>query len=78
MDIAEHLLKIKAVVNELEKLIAYASPLSKDLYFDPSVRLHAATTALVIEADRIGNLEEQNIDVIVAGWISDCHWESHL
>lgn len=78
MDIAEHILRIKEIVKELEKLIAYASPLKQDLYFDPSVRLHAATTGLVIEADRIGNATPQDAEKLVGAWFADKNWEHHL
>ena len=56
MNIAENLLKIKAIVRELELLMANANPLDKKCLFEPYVRLHAETSQGVIEADRLGNL----------------------
>ena len=78
MDIAEHLIKIKSIVKELEKLTAYAAPLRKDLYFDPAVRLHAATSELVIVADKIGNAATKDAASLVKAWFADIRWEKHL
>jgi len=56
MLIAEKLLRIKAIVKEIELLIAEANPVNKDYLFEPAIRLEIETCALLIEADRLGNL----------------------
>lgn len=78
MDISERILRVEKIMKELKQLSCQASPIQKDLYFEPLTRLYAEVGQAVIEADRIGNTDEQNIDAVVARWISDFHWESHL
>jgi len=55
MYIAENLLKIKAIIKEIEILLMNANPIDKTALFEPYVRLHAETSQGVIEADRMGN-----------------------
>lgn len=78
MNIAENLLKIKAIVRELELLMANANPLDKKCLFEPYVRLHAETSQGVIEADRIGNATPQDAEKLVGAWFADKNWEQHL
>lgn len=56
MKIAEHLVKIKSIVKELELLMAVANPMDKNHLFEPAVRLEVEVCDLVNEADRLGNL----------------------
>lgn len=78
MNIAENLLNIKAIVKELELLMANANPKDKTCLFEPYVRLHAETSQGVIEADRIGNAAPQDAEKLVKTWFSDKSWEQHL
>lgn len=78
MDISERILRIEKIMKELKQLSCQASPIKKDLYFLPLTKLYAEVGQAVIEADRIGNSDEQNIDAMVTGWISDFRWEGHL
>lgn len=55
MDLAERILRIESVLMELKQIACYASPIRKELGFEPSVRLHAETSQLVIEQDKAGN-----------------------
>lgn len=54
-DISEHVIKAKKLLSEIEELIAPASMIPKSKFFELSVELHAETSQLVIEADRLGN-----------------------
>jgi len=78
MDISERILRIDAIIKELKKLSAYASPIRKDLYFEPLTRLYAEVGQAVIEADRLGNDPSSDIEVIVNSWVSDFNWEGYL
>lgn len=78
MNIAENLLNIKAIVKELELLMATVNPKDKTCLFEPYVRLHAETSQGVIEADRIGNATPQDAENLVKTWFSDKSWEQHL
>lgn len=78
MDISERLIRIKAIVKELEQLCAQASPMKKDLYFKPFTHLYAEVGQGLIEADRLGNTEADNVEIMVNSWIADFNWEGHL
>ena len=56
MNSAENLIKIKAIVKEIELLMSNANPIDKKALFEPYTRLYAEVGQGVIEADRLGNL----------------------
>lgn len=78
MDIAENLIKIKAIVRELEQLVSNASPIDKSALFEPYTRLYANAGQGVIEADRLGNAPPPSAVDLVEKWFHDVHWESDL
>jgi len=78
MEISENLLKIKAIVKELELLLCNANPIDKGALFEPYTRLYANAGQGVIEADRLGNLPATPAETLVNKWFHDVHWESDL
>jgi len=79
MDISERLIRIKAIVKELEQLCAQASPMKKDLYFKPFTHLYAEVGQGVKEAEKLLVADPSSaIEVIVNSWVSDFNWEGYL
>ena len=78
MNIAENLLRIKAIVRELEALMATANPINRDCLFEPYVRLHIESSQGVIEADRIGNHKPKDAEELVNKWFPDKKWEKGI
>jgi len=78
MNIAENILNMKAILKELEILVADSSCINRDALFEPYTRMNAEVGQGLIEADRLGNTPSKDAVGLVKEWFADYRWESNL